>query len=158
LEELVVSIRGVEVRLASLENDMHEITDRGDFPIVQDVHVRREIFGPEDLHTDLGTDKHVPVQAIRDAARYAVARTSLRAVAQQIPMSPMGLQQFINGASPYQATVRKLASWYNGPAPGKGAGTSVSKVTGPGRDPASVSEPNQDTTNIPDLDEPDQND
>ena len=55
---------------------------------------------------------HVPVEAIREAARRAVAETSLRAVAKRIPMSPMGLQHFINGTRPYRATLRKLTAWY----------------------------------------------
>lgn len=57
-------------------------------------------------------DPRVPVSAIREAARRAVAETSLRAVARAIPMSPMGLQHFINGTSPYRATLRKLTAWY----------------------------------------------
>jgi hypothetical protein len=55
---------------------------------------------------------HVPLAAIREAARRAVAETSLRAVARRIPMSPMGLQHFINGTHPYRSTLRKLTAWY----------------------------------------------
>lgn len=55
---------------------------------------------------------HVPVAAIREAARRAVAEASLRAVARRIPMSPMGLQHFINGTRPYRSTLRKLTAWY----------------------------------------------
>ena len=57
-------------------------------------------------------DPRAPVAAIREAARRAVAETSLRAVARAIPMSPMGLQHFINGTRPYRATLRKLTAWY----------------------------------------------
>jgi hypothetical protein len=56
--------------------------------------------------------RRIPVEAIREAARRAVAQTSLRAVARAIPMSPMGLQHFINGTSPYRGTLRKLTAWY----------------------------------------------
>ena len=56
--------------------------------------------------------RRVPIEAIREAARRAVAETSLRAVARAIPMSPMGLQHFINGTSPYRSTLRKLTAWY----------------------------------------------
>lgn len=55
---------------------------------------------------------HVPLAAIREAARRAVAETSLRAVAKRVPMSPMGLQHFINGTHPYRSTLRKLTAWY----------------------------------------------
>ena len=55
---------------------------------------------------------HVPLEAIREAARRAVAETSLRAVARSIPMSPMGLQHFVNGTRPYRSTLRKLTAWY----------------------------------------------
>jgi hypothetical protein len=56
--------------------------------------------------------RRIPVEAIREAARRAVAQTSLRAVARALPMSPMGLQHFINGTSPYRGTLRKLTAWY----------------------------------------------
>ena len=55
---------------------------------------------------------HVPIEAIREAARRAVAENSLRAVARSIPMSPMGLQHFVNGTRPYRSTLRKLNAWY----------------------------------------------
>ncbi len=55
---------------------------------------------------------HVPLAALREAARRAVAETSLRAVAKRVPMSPMGLQHFINGTRPYRSTLRKLTAWY----------------------------------------------
>jgi hypothetical protein len=55
---------------------------------------------------------HVPIEAIREAARRAVAEMSLRAVARSIPMSPMGLQHFVNGTRPYRSTLRKLTAWY----------------------------------------------
>jgi hypothetical protein len=54
----------------------------------------------------------VPIEAIREAARRAVAEASLRAVARSIPMSPMGLQHFVNGTRPYRSTLRKLTAWY----------------------------------------------
>ncbi len=56
--------------------------------------------------------RRVPIEAIREAARRAVSEQSLRAVARAIPMSPMGLQHFINGTSPYRSTLRKLTAWY----------------------------------------------
>jgi hypothetical protein len=49
---------------------------------------------------------------IRSLAGEHVERTSLRAVASQVGMSPSGLSKFLGGAAPYQKTVGKLESWY----------------------------------------------
>lgn len=49
---------------------------------------------------------------IRSLAGEHVERTSLRAVASQIGMSPSGLSKFLGGAAPYQKTIGKLESWY----------------------------------------------
>lgn len=57
-------------------------------------------------------EPHARVDAIREAARRAIAESSLRAVARSIPMSPMGLQHFVNGTRPYRSTLRKLTAWY----------------------------------------------
>jgi hypothetical protein len=54
----------------------------------------------------------VRVEAIREAVRLAVAETSLRAVARQVGLSPMGLHNFLAGRNPYTATLRKLTLWY----------------------------------------------
>ena len=55
-----------------------------------------------------------PVDAIRDALKLAVEATSLRSVAREVGMSPMGLRNFVSGRSltSYSATVRKLNAWY----------------------------------------------
>ncbi|HEU0053373.1 MAG TPA: hypothetical protein VFQ39_09360 [Longimicrobium sp.] len=55
-----------------------------------------------------------PVESIREALRLEVEATSLRAVAREVGMSPMGLRNFIGGSSTtsYSATVRKLSAWY----------------------------------------------
>jgi AcrR family transcriptional regulator len=55
-----------------------------------------------------------PVEAIRDALRLEVEATSLRRVAREVGMSPMGVRNFIAGSSStsYSATVRKLNAWY----------------------------------------------
>ncbi|HEX5724980.1 MAG TPA: hypothetical protein VFX98_05915 [Longimicrobiaceae bacterium] len=52
------------------------------------------------------------VEAIRHAAEEAVNAGSLRSVAASVGMSPTGLRQFLNGRTPYRATLRKLADWY----------------------------------------------
>lgn len=49
---------------------------------------------------------------IRSLAAERVERTSLRAVASQVGMSPSGLSRFLGGAAPYRKTVGKLESWY----------------------------------------------
>ena len=58
------------------------------------------------------SDGRAPVEAIRHAATLAVEATSLRSVAAQVRMSPTGLRQFLNGRTPYSATLRKLTAWY----------------------------------------------
>ena len=52
------------------------------------------------------------ITEIRSLAGERVERTSLRAVASQVGMSPSGLSKFLGGAAPYQKTVGKLESWY----------------------------------------------
>jgi hypothetical protein len=83
LEELVIAVRRIESRLP-LEDD-------GD----PDEPVSLEM-----LHL------------IRNSVQQAVQEGSLRSVARQIAMSPMGLQHFLNGVTPYRATARKLRRWY----------------------------------------------
>lgn len=53
-----------------------------------------------------------PIGAIRNAASAAVRATSLRSVASAVDMSPTGLRHFLNGRTPYPATLRKLKAWY----------------------------------------------
>ena len=55
-----------------------------------------------------------PVDAIREALRLAVEAASLRAVAREVGMSPLGLRNLVKGRSvtSYSATVRKLNAWY----------------------------------------------
>lgn len=50
--------------------------------------------------------------AIRAALRREAERTSLRAVARQVEMTPTGLRGVLNGATPYAATRAKLRAWY----------------------------------------------
>jgi hypothetical protein len=66
-------------------------------------------------------DAAVRVEAIREAARLAVAETSLRAVARAVGLSPMGLSNFLDGRRPYTATLRKLTIWYVAEGARKGA-------------------------------------
>ena len=57
-------------------------------------------------------DRRSLVEAIRAAVRLAVEATSLRSVARDVGMSPMGLKHFAAGTQPYSATFRKLTAWY----------------------------------------------
>ena len=57
-------------------------------------------------------ERRIPVEGIREAARLAVEAGSLRSVARQVGMSPMGLRHFIDGRAPYASTLRKLNTWY----------------------------------------------
>jgi hypothetical protein len=57
-------------------------------------------------------DRRSLVEAIRAAAKLAIEATSLRRVARDVRMSPMGLKHFVAGTQPYSATYRKLIAWY----------------------------------------------
>jgi hypothetical protein len=48
----------------------------------------------------------------RVAVRDAVARSTLRAVAKSVGMSPTGLQKFLDGTNPYGKTRERLRFWY----------------------------------------------
>jgi len=48
----------------------------------------------------------------RIALENEIARTSLRAVARAVRMSPTGLTKFLNGTRPYGNTVARLREWY----------------------------------------------
>ena len=49
---------------------------------------------------------------IRDALREAISRTTLRAVALRVGMSPTGLQEFVAGSRPYAKTCEKVRAWF----------------------------------------------
>jgi hypothetical protein len=57
-------------------------------------------------------EPRISVSVLRQAAREAMERTSSRAVARDVDMSPLGLREFIAGAEPRSATIRKLTAWY----------------------------------------------
>jgi hypothetical protein len=48
----------------------------------------------------------------RLALRDAIARSTLRAVAKSVGMSPTGLQNFLDGTNPYGKTRERLRFWY----------------------------------------------
>jgi hypothetical protein len=56
--------------------------------------------------------RRVSVDALRAAARSAVARTSLRKVARDIGISAPGLALFLDGSVPRESTLRKIRDWY----------------------------------------------
>jgi hypothetical protein len=58
------------------------------------------------------TPPRFSVETVRAAARKAVADSSLREVADQIPMTWTGLRKFINGGNPHRATADKLVGWF----------------------------------------------
>jgi hypothetical protein len=58
-------------------------------------------------------DLRVPLDAIRREAELARDASSLRAVAREVDITPMGLRAFLmNAGTPQARTVRKLNSWY----------------------------------------------
>jgi len=51
-------------------------------------------------------------ERFRWALHLAIERSTLRAVAKEVGMSPSGLQNFLDGAAPYGKTKEKLRFWY----------------------------------------------
>lgn len=59
------------------------------------------------------SDLSVPIEAIRREAERARDASSLRAVARDADVSPMGLRNFLqNAGKPQARTLRKLNKWY----------------------------------------------
>jgi len=56
------------------------------------------------------------LERFRIAVESELERTSLRALARKLYMSPTGLQKFLDGARPYGETVARLRRWYYGAA------------------------------------------
>lgn len=54
----------------------------------------------------------LPLERLREAVAGGVESRSLRQVARDVGMSPSGLQKFLDGATPYSGTRRKLEQWY----------------------------------------------
>lgn len=54
----------------------------------------------------------VTLRHIREVAAARVENNSLRSVAREIGLSPMGLRNFLNGTEPYSPTLRRLRTWY----------------------------------------------
>jgi len=52
------------------------------------------------------------LERFRIALENEIARTSLRALARTVGMSPSGLQKFLDGGNPYGRTVARLREWY----------------------------------------------
>ncbi|HEX5724859.1 MAG TPA: hypothetical protein VFX98_05305 [Longimicrobiaceae bacterium] len=57
-------------------------------------------------------DRDVDLDRIRDLVAERIDYTSLRSVAREIGMSPMGVSGFVAGASPYRKTLRRLLTWH----------------------------------------------
>jgi hypothetical protein len=66
--------------------------------------------------------QRVPEATLEDLERFRIAleneiaRTTLRATARRVRMSPTGLTKFLNGSQPYGRTVARLREWYYGEA------------------------------------------
>ena len=56
--------------------------------------------------------EHAACERFRVAVREAMARSTLRAVAKEVGMSPTGLQKFLDGTNPYGKTKERLRFWY----------------------------------------------
>jgi hypothetical protein len=66
------------------------------------------------------------IKSLRDAVAQRVKETSIRAVAEEIGMSPSGLHVFLRGSAPHPGTRAKLVEWYLGR---RGADTSTHGVS-----------------------------
>ncbi len=58
------------------------------------------------------SERIVPVEALREAARSYAEATSQRQAAREIGLSGTGFRAFVDGTDPHPATVRKLTEWY----------------------------------------------
>jgi len=56
-------------------------------------------------------DGAAPLARLREAVERQVTTRSLRYAARQVGMSPTGLQKFLAGSAPTDATCRKLERW-----------------------------------------------
>lgn len=68
------------------------------------------------------------IKTLREAVRRRVEETSIRAVAEEIGMSPSGLHVLLNGSAPQPATREKLVSWYAEQRRVRPSGDAVSKA------------------------------
>jgi hypothetical protein len=55
----------------------------------------------------------VELERFRTALEAAIARSSLRAAAGDVGMSPTGLSKFLSGGQPYGKTLERLRNWYS---------------------------------------------
>ena len=53
------------------------------------------------------------IDALREAARYRVEGSTLRAIAKEIGMAHQSLHDFIQGVEPYGKNLGKLREWYS---------------------------------------------
>lgn len=58
------------------------------------------------------SDKEAKLDVIRAALHQRIEETSLRATAIEVGMSPTGLREMIEGATPYKKTVDRITTWY----------------------------------------------
>jgi hypothetical protein len=58
------------------------------------------------------TAQRFGLETVREALRRRVEETTLRDVADEIPMSFSGLRSFLKGGTPQPATRAKLVAWY----------------------------------------------
>lgn len=52
------------------------------------------------------------MRLLRSAVVDSIRRSTLREVAQHVGMSPNGLRGFVDGAMPYERSLRRLTQWY----------------------------------------------
>ena len=57
-------------------------------------------------------DKEAKLDVIRAALHQRIEETGLRATAREVGMSPTGLRQMVEGATPYKKTLDRITTWY----------------------------------------------
>jgi hypothetical protein len=100
LEEIALGIQRIEGRLGEVEMEPRE-AERRPLPHERAFRVEKTARAPQ-----------IPVSVLRRAVEQTVERSSLRQVARDVGMSPMGLKHLMAGANPYSPTLRRLKRWY----------------------------------------------
>lgn len=103
LEELALGIQRIETRLDEVQIERPPRGPEAPPP-------PRERASPAEESAPAAP--MVPLAIVRAAVERAIASTSLRSVARDVGMSPMGLRSFVTGTTPYPPTRRRLNDWY----------------------------------------------
>ena len=102
LEELALGIQRIETRLEEVQIESPPGGSETQPP------PRERAFSSREN----ASAARIPVASLRAEIGLAIESTSLRSVAREVGMSPMGLRNFVAGTTPYPPTWRRLNDWY----------------------------------------------